>query len=315
MVSHKLQQVSAPFASGVNPKVTGGRNLSLPAANDDGPELVVAAGGTNRGDNIAGINVADTGSADLPACAIDIAQALRAGWLELWYQPKIGSQALDLRGAEALIRMRHPQLGIVQPANFMPAMRDPHFRALSQFVIDQAFADWRYFRAEQRQVDMSINLPISFLPDAACVEYLCRQLPDDPAFEGLIVEVDGGDITRDLAAVRTFAKQARLRKVAISIDRFGGEGVALAELRDFPFVEIKVDRELISGCADDRSKRRLCQHIVHVASQLGARTVAVGVETRGDFIAARELGFDLIQGFLFAKPMSVRTFLRTMRPE
>jgi hypothetical protein len=137
MVSHKLQQVSAPFASGVNPKVTGGRNLSLPApaANDDGPESEVAATGTNRGDNIAGINVADAGSADLPACAIDIAQALCAGWLELWYQPKIGSQALDLRGAEALIRMRHPQLGIVQPANFMPAMRDPHFRALSQFVI------------------------------------------------------------------------------------------------------------------------------------------------------------------------------------
>jgi EAL domain-containing protein (putative c-di-GMP-specific phosphodiesterase class I) len=80
---------------------------------------------------MAGINMADSWSADLPACAIDIAQALRAGWLELWYQPKLGSQALDLRGAEALIRMRHPQLGLVQPANFMPATRDPHFRALS----------------------------------------------------------------------------------------------------------------------------------------------------------------------------------------
>jgi EAL domain-containing protein (putative c-di-GMP-specific phosphodiesterase class I) len=314
MVSRKLQQVSAAFASGVNPKVTGGRNLSLLAKNDNGPEPVVAAG-TYRRDNIAGINMADNWSADLPACAIDIAQALRAGWLELWYQPKIGSQALDLRGAEALIRMRHPQLGIVQPANFMPATRDPHFRALSQFVIDQALADWRYFRAEQRQVDMSINLPISFLNDPASVEYLCRQLPDDPAFDGLIVEVDGGDITRDLPVARAFAKQARLQKVAISIDRLGGEGAALAELRDFPFVEIKVDRELISGCADDRSKRRLCQHIVDVAGQFGARTVAVGVETHADFAAARELGFDLVQGFLFAKPMGVRTFLRTMPPE
>ena len=213
MVSHKLQQVSAAFASGVNPKVTGGRNLPLLAKDDDGPEPVAAAG-TGRRDNMAGINMADNWSADPPACAIDIAQALRAGWLELWYQPKIGSQALDLRGAEALIRMRHPQLGIVQPANFMPATRDPHFRALSQFVID-----------------------------------------------------------------------------------------------------IKVDRELISGCADDRSKRRLCQHIVDAAGQFGARTVAVGVETHADFVAARDLGFDLIQGFLFAKPMGVRTFLHTMPPE
>jgi hypothetical protein len=68
-------------------------------------------------------------------------------------------------------------------------------------------------------------------------------------------------------------------------------------------------------CADDRSKRRLCQHIVDVASQFGARTVAVGVETHADFVAARKLGFDLIQGFLFAKPMGVRTFLRTMPPD
>jgi EAL domain-containing protein (putative c-di-GMP-specific phosphodiesterase class I) len=315
MVSRKLQQVSAPFASGVNPKVTGGRNLPFLAKNEDGPEPVVAAAVTNRRDNIAGINMADNWSADQPACAIDIAQALRAGWLELWYQPKIGSQALDLRGAEALIRMRHPQLGIVQPANFMPAARDPHFQPLSQFVIDRALADWRYFRAEQRQLDMSINLPISFLDDPASVEYLFRQLPDDPAFEGLIVEVDGGDITRDLSVARSFVKQARLQKVAISIDRLGGEGAILTELRDFPFVEIKVDRELISGCADDRSKRRLCQHIVDVAGQFGARTVAVGVETHADFVAARELGFDLIQGFLFAKPMGVHTFLHTMPPE
>jgi EAL domain-containing protein (putative c-di-GMP-specific phosphodiesterase class I) len=197
----------------------------------------------------------------------------------------------------------------------MPATRDPHFRALSQFVIDRVLADWRFFRAKQRQLDMSINLPISFLDDPASVEYLCRQLPDDPAFDGLIVEVDGGDITRDLSLARSFAKRARLQKVAISIDRLGSEGVALAELRDFPFVEIKVDREWVSSCADDRSKRRLCQHIVEVAGQFGARTVAVGVKTRADFVAARELGFDLIQGFLFAKPMGVHTFLRTMPPE
>jgi EAL domain-containing protein (putative c-di-GMP-specific phosphodiesterase class I) len=162
---------------------------------------------------------------------------------------------------------------------------------------------------------MSINLPISFLDDPASVEYLCRQLPDDPAFDGLIVEVDGGDITRDLSVARSFAKQATLQKIAISIDRLGGEGAALAELRDFPFVEIKVDRELISGCAEDRSKRRLCQHIVGVAGQFGARTVAVGVETHADFVAARELRFDLIRGFLFAKPMGVRTFLHTMPSE
>jgi EAL domain-containing protein (putative c-di-GMP-specific phosphodiesterase class I) len=199
-----------------------------------------------------------------------------AGWLELWYQPKIGSQALDLRGAEALIRMRHPQFGVVEPAAFIPHMESP---ALSQFVITQAVADWRYFLAEQRPLDLSIDLPISFLEDPNSFDYLCRQLPDDPAFAGLILEVDGSDITRDLAAVRDFARQARLRKVAISVDRLGGESTALLQLRDFPFVEIKVEPELVAGCAYDRAKRTLCRHIVGAANQFGARTVAGELRT------------------------------------
>jgi EAL domain-containing protein (putative c-di-GMP-specific phosphodiesterase class I) len=250
-------------------------------------------------------------TAHRPEPPLDVAQALHAGWLELWYQPKIASRSLAMCGAEALIRMRHPQWGILQPSNFMPAAEDPHFRALSQFVVDRALADWRYFVSERRHVDLSINLPISFLDDAACIDHLRRQLPNHPAFDGLIVEIDGADLTRELSMARKFANHARLQKIAISVDRLGNDWAALTQLRDFPFVEIKVDREVVSGCADDRSKRRLCRHIVEVGSQFGARTVAVGVETEADFLTARELGFDLIQGFLFAKPMGASSLVRT----
>jgi EAL domain-containing protein (putative c-di-GMP-specific phosphodiesterase class I) len=203
-------------------------------------------------------------------------------------------------------------LGIVKPAAFMPHMSERLLPALSQFVVAQAIAYWRYFLAEQRAVDLSINLPISYLDDPASFKYLCGQIPDDPAFEGLILEVDGNELTRDLSMARTFANQARLRKIAISVDRLGDKWTALLQLRDFPFVEIKVETELVVSCAQDRSKRTLCRHIVRAANQLGARTVAVGVENHADFLAARELGFDLIQGFLFAKPMGVETFVRSI---
>jgi EAL domain-containing protein (putative c-di-GMP-specific phosphodiesterase class I) len=69
---------------------------------------------------------------------------------------------------------------------------------------------------------------------------------------------------------------------------------------------------LVTGCAHDRAKQTLCRHIVDAANQFGARTVAVGVEKYADFFTARELGFDLIQGFLVAKPMGVRTFARAI---
>jgi EAL domain-containing protein (putative c-di-GMP-specific phosphodiesterase class I) len=246
------------------------------------------------------------------ASGVNPGNTFGAGSLELWYQPKIASQTLDLRGAEALIRMRHPQLGIIAPAGFMPGFGERLLPALSQFVIAQALTDWRYFLAQQQPLDLSINLPISFLDDAACFEYLCHQLPDHPAFAGLILEIDGTEITRELAAAREFAKRARLRKLAISVDHLGGEWTSLLQLRDFPFVEIKVEPELVTGCANDRAKRTLCRHIVTAANQFGARTVAVGVENHDDFLAARELGFDLIQGFLFAKPMAVEAFVRSV---
>jgi EAL domain-containing protein (putative c-di-GMP-specific phosphodiesterase class I) len=96
-----------------------------------------------------------------------IAPLLDANWLELWYQPKIDSQTLRVNGAEALVRMRHPHLGIVPPESFIPEDGDPRLQALSQFVIDQAIADWHSLLAEERHVDISINFPISFLRDPA----------------------------------------------------------------------------------------------------------------------------------------------------
>ena len=99
---------------------------------------------------------------ETPSPAVDAAEAIRAGWLELWYQPKIHLHELTLQGAEALIRMRHPHWGIVEPAYFIPDDRDPNFQVLSEFVISQATTDWRNFAAEYGRIDVSMNLPFSF---------------------------------------------------------------------------------------------------------------------------------------------------------
>jgi EAL domain-containing protein (putative c-di-GMP-specific phosphodiesterase class I)/CheY-like chemotaxis protein len=227
---------------------------------------------------------------------IDAAEALRAGWLELWYQPKIGARMLDLREAEGLIRIRHPTWGVVPPAYFIASDGDPHFRGLSEFVIDRAIEDWRYFVSQHGPVELAINLPIAFLQDPGVVENLCLQMPDHPAFEGMIIEINGTDVVRNLEQVKDIARQLRF----------------LVGLDNFPFVELKVDRKFIAGCADDRLKRAVCRQILDLADGYGARTVAEGVETRADFLAVREMGFDLVQGFLFAKPVAAKKFARTM---
>ena len=246
-----------------------------------------------------------------PSPAVDVAEALKAGWLELWYQQKINVRTLAPSGAEALVRMRHPAWGVVPPAYFIHDDKDPHFRNLSEFVIGRAVEDWRYLLEQQGPIDLSINMPVSFLGDREAVHALCRALPDHPAFGGLLIEIDSTEVIDNLDLVIDVAKQVRLHKVAIVIDNVGAEWPPLMGLRNFPFVELKVDHQFVTGCADDRLKQAVCRQIIELARDHGARTVAQGVETRADFIAAHNLGFDLMQGYLFGKPMGVRKFARS----
>jgi EAL domain-containing protein (putative c-di-GMP-specific phosphodiesterase class I) len=245
-----------------------------------------------------------------PSPAVDVAEALKAGWLELWYQQKIDAHTLASRGAEALVRLRHPAWGVVPPASFIPDERDPQFKGLSDFVISRALEDWHYFVDQYGPVDISINLPIGFLEDSASVSSLCRQIPNHPAFSGLIVEVKSSEIIRNLDLAIDVAKRMRFHNIAISIDDVGVDWPSLTELPSFPFVEIKVDREFITGSADNRLKQTVCRSILELADRYGARTVAKGVETRSDLVATHEMGFDLAQGYLFGKPANARKFAR-----
>ncbi|MGE5159439.1 MAG: EAL domain-containing protein [Gemmatimonas sp.] len=247
-----------------------------------------------------------------PRPIVDVAEALKLGWLELWYQHKIDVRSLQPSGAEALVRIRHPAWGVVSPADFIPDNRDPSFRGFSEFVVARAVEDWHSFVQERGAIEISINLPLAFLKDRPAVLDLCRKLPSHPAFGGLLVEIDSEDIIQSGDLVVEIAQQLRFRNLAISVDNVGAEWPELARLAIFPFVELKVARQFVTGCAEDRLKQVVCRGVVDLARNYGARTVAKGVETRADFRAAHELGFDQAQGFLFGKPVNAQRFARSV---
>jgi EAL domain-containing protein (putative c-di-GMP-specific phosphodiesterase class I) len=247
-----------------------------------------------------------------PDPPIRVDEAMSSGWLELWYQPEIDIRSLTVRRAEALIRIRHPTWGVVPAAYFIPGDGDPHFRALSEFVIGRAIEDWHYFVTQRGGVEIAINLPIAFLQDAGAVASLCRQIPDHPAFNGLTVEINGTEIVRHLEFAKQLARQLRFHNIAIAVDDLGAEWPLLAGLADFPFTQIKVDRKFVTGCAIDRLKQTVCHRILDLADGYGARTVAEGVETQAEFITVREMGFDKAQGFFLGKPATAKKFARAM---
>src|ERR1700687_5940205 len=246
-----------------------------------------------------------------PGPAVNVSEALHAGWLELWYQQKIDARTLVRRGAEALVRMRHPTWGVVPPAYFIPEDDDPHFLRLSDFVIDRATQDWRYLLEQQSPTDISINLPVSLLKDRQVVRNLCRRMPAHPAFGALRIEINSAEVIRNLDLLIDVTKEVRFHNIAVSIDDVGADWPSLMGLDTFPFVELKVDRQFVTGCANDRLKQTVCRHIIELAKGYGARVVAEGVETRGDFVAANAMGFDLVQGYLFGKPMGLKKFARS----
>jgi len=119
------------------------------------------------------------------------------------------------------------------------------------------------------------------------------------------------DVLRNLAAMKSVAGKVRFHNIGLSID-LGAEWLSFADIGIFPFVEIKVDRKFVAGCAENALKQMVCRQILDLADTVGARTVAEGVETRADFEYVREMGFGMVQGSLFAKPMPARKFARAV---
>src|SRR5262245_2066193 len=126
---------------------------------------------------------------ELPAKhPVEAAEPLHAGSPELWYQPKIDMRTLALSGVEALAPIRHRTLGVLPPEYVMPD--DPHVGAVSELVIDRMINDWRYFTARHGHIEIAINLPIAFFRDPELIEELRRRVPDPPAFEGLLYQIN-----------------------------------------------------------------------------------------------------------------------------
>lgn len=266
-------------------------------------DQVVASGGDAR----------DAGAASEPSAAsVDLGEALRNNWLELWYQPKIDLKSFLVCGAEALLRARHPEHGIVAPKDLLPPSGDPLYHPLSRFVMQRAAADWRRFSELGLSLTLAVNMPVSVVNAPDFVTIVRQSVPTDANFPGLIVEVTEDEIIRDPEWVREVATQLKLYNVWVSIDDFGSAYASLSRLNDLPCVEVKLDRSFVSNCSSDKLRHGLCQTVVDLAHRFRASACAEGVETTDELRALIAMGCDTAQGYLFAKPMPAAHFTAMM---
>ena len=242
--------------------------------------------------------------------SIDLAEAIRQGWLQLWYQPKINLKSLTVGGAEALIRANHPQHGLLAPADFLPPAGDPLYRPLSSFVLGRAMQDWQLFARQGYPLKIAINVPASVIGATGFVEEVRKAIPHDEGFPGLLVEMTEDEFIANPRGIAEVIAQLTIYKTTISIDDFGTAHASLSRVKDIPFTELKLDRSFVQGCASDPIKYGLCQTVADLAHRFQATTCAEGIETIDDLKCLLNLGFDTGQGFLFGKPQPLAGFLK-----
>jgi EAL domain-containing protein (putative c-di-GMP-specific phosphodiesterase class I) len=234
---------------------------------------------------------------------VDLRRAFANGEFELHYQPLVNIAADRISGFESLLRWRHPEKGMISPADFIPVAEDIGLIvAMGEWVLREACAEAAKWPAE---VKVAVNLsPVQFRG-----RNLIQAVISALAHSGLSPLRLELEITESVFLAETEANLATLHQlrelgVSISMDDFGTGYSSLSYLRSFPFDKIKIDRSFVK----DLAERPDCVAIVRAISGLGRSlnitTTAEGVETADQLERLRNEGCNEVQGFLFsgAKP-------------
>jgi diguanylate cyclase (GGDEF)-like protein len=235
----------------------------------------------------------------------DLRRGLDQGELELHYQPKVSLLGGRTCGMEALLRWRHPQRGLVLPAEFIPAaQRSSLMRDLTAFVVDAALTQAAQWRSDGLAVQMCLNLTDRDLLDGGLTGMLSGGLAAHGLEPGdLMLEIGegvlAGEPAQAIAAVHALAALG----IPISVDDFGTASVSLVGLRRLPVSEVKVDASFVTKLFDASDNELIVRSLVGLVRALGIRSVAEGVETPEVAAALTAMGCDAAQGWCFSRPL------------
>lgn len=233
--------------------------------------------------------------------------ALERNELSLVYQPVIEIGNGDLAGAEALLRWNSAQLGIVSPNEFIPiAEQSGLIVPIGRYVLKQALtsiADWR--RIFDRELKIAINLSPRQFHDPTLLTYIQQCLKQTGVGgDSLELEITEGVLISNQEDVDHAMNALSELGVSIAMDDFGTGYSSLSYLRRYPFDTLKIDRSFVHDITIDRQDRELVNGVIAMAHSLGLQVVAEGVESEAELNYLGSRGCDLVQGYLFSKPLS-----------
>lgn len=243
--------------------------------------------------------------------AASLDRAIHLGELVVYFQPKVRLSDCRIIGAEALIRWRHPQRGLLSPDMFLPVAE--HYQYLSrmdEFVLRSvcdALNRWKKLGWELCPV--SINL---CREDLACPDFaqnchqICEQHQVSPA--QIEFEIKESLLLENIKQAAYLLAQLHSYGFRCALDNFGAEACSLQVLGSLEIDTVKLDRSFFAGENNNRRGRYIVETLLKLAAQLHIRTVAEGIDNQAQVRYLRQMACDAVQGFCYFKPMPLERF-------
>ena len=244
----------------------------------------------------------------------ELGRALERGEFRLFYQPSIDMGTAEVAGAEALLRWKHPERGLMSPEEFIDLAEESRLiLPIGSWVIHEACreaARWESAaRDEDRPLTVSVNLSAVQLAQPGLCDDVRSALSDvdlDPAT--LCLEITESLLMVDFAAAMDTLQALKTLGIRLSLDDFGTGYSSLAHVHQFPIDELKVDRSFVGRLGEPAQDTKIVEAVVGLAQALNLTTVAEGVETRQQLQLVQALGCDLGQGYYWSAPLDGAEF-------
>jgi diguanylate cyclase (GGDEF)-like protein len=238
---------------------------------------------------------------------VDLHDALERGQFFLLYQPTINLQTNAFTGVEALLRWRHPERGIVQPDDFIPALEASGLIvSVGAWVLQEACRQGALWQHAGHRFTVSVNVSARQLERDRIVDDVHNSLQASGfAPEMLLLELTETMFMDDVDETITRLGLLKALGVRIAVDDFGTGYSSLSYLRKFPIDVLKIDRSFVSCIADSAESSALVHTLVQLGKVLNLETIAEGIEDDDQRLRLQAENVDTGQGFLFARPLDV----------
>jgi EAL domain-containing protein (putative c-di-GMP-specific phosphodiesterase class I) len=236
--------------------------------------------------------------------------ALDSRQFELHYQPKLSIASGEIMGAEALLRWRDPEHGLVQPAVFLPVLESTGLIvAVGEWVLRQAAEDLRRWQSLGfASMRIAVNVSPLQLRERDFAERFFKVAGWHSHNDGLDVEITEGALMDDAMTLTRTLQSLRDAGAKIAIDDFGTGYSSLSRLSELPVDTLKIDRSFICRLGVDSTAQAVVSTIIALARAFKLSTVAEGVETLEQLRALESLGCEQSQGYLHSRPVPVGKF-------